>query len=53
MDAKKRVVIELRPRGELGEAINCHDPELEIFGSSVDLVELEAPILDSFAFHTE
>ena len=38
VEAKKRVVIELPPRGELGEAIHRHDPELEIFGSSVDLV---------------
>ena len=33
MDAKKRVVIERPPRRELGDPINRHEPELEVFGS--------------------
>ena len=48
MDAKKRVVIELPPRGELGEAVNRHDPELEVFGSSVDLIEIDSTSVDTF-----
>jgi len=48
VDAKKRVVIELPPRGELGDPINRHEPELEVFGSSVDLVETNATTPEEF-----
>ena len=48
MDAKKRVVIELPPRGELGDPIHRHEPELEVFGSSVELVETNATTAEEF-----
>jgi len=48
VDAKKRVVIELPPRGELGDPINRHEPELEVFGSSVELVETNATTPEEF-----
>ncbi len=48
MDAKKRVVIELPPRGELGDPIHRHEPELEVFGSSVDLVEVDSSTVERF-----
>ena len=48
MDARKRVVIELPPRGELGDPINRHEPELEVFGSSVDLVEIDSSTVETF-----
>jgi D-3-phosphoglycerate dehydrogenase len=48
VDRKKRVVIELPPRGELGEAINRYEPELEVFGSTVDLVQVDSSTPASF-----
>jgi len=45
---KKRVVIELPPRGELGDPIHRHDPELEVFGTSVDLVEIDSTTVETF-----
>jgi D-3-phosphoglycerate dehydrogenase len=48
VDARKRVVIELPPRGELGDPIHRHEPELEIFGSSVDLVEIDSSTVETF-----
>ena len=48
MDAKKRVVIELPPRGELGDPIHRYEPELEVFGSSVDLVESDSTNVERF-----
>ena len=45
-DAKKRVVNELLPCGRLGDPINRHETELEVFGSSVELVEIDSSTVE-------
>lgn len=49
MDDRKKVVIELPQRGELGDPIHRYGPELEVFDSSVDLVEVDSTTPDEFA----